>query len=320
MSNEGTTIPTQTRKLAYKFYAREVLVNVTLIKILSGATSTTMGGRPRSQQPTNNQQTQPQQQNKRNQESAASSLPTQNQSKKSKSTKSNDRDKENYNGPTNVGGTPRNEGIVGSDKANIIVKIKETTSRARRDGNKHGPAEGGSATTTSSLTSSAMYLEHRKLEEEWQQMEGGGGKAGRMMAATADLNQEGVPLRTEFAGRGGKTVAPNRFDTAETKRGDDKDTGNVDSVKKMRQEDFLEWRKNEGLMVTFVNEERNVRKYVRDTLFSKLKFITSDSMLDYIGKSLLANKPMPKYALTFYIFRNGRRALHCQHCVSGPTY
>ena len=49
-------------------------------------------------------------------------------------------------------------------------------------------------------------------------------------------------------------------------------------------ETYLQWRKNQGNTITQDSEERSVRKYTRDHLFSKVKFITSKSELDYKGK------------------------------------
>jgi len=52
----------------------------------------------------------------------------------------------------------------------------------------------------------------------------------------------------------------------------------------MRKDAYVEWRNAQGQMVSFSTVERSVRKYARDTLFSKVKFITLDSQLEYTGK------------------------------------
>jgi len=53
---------------------------------------------------------------------------------------------------------------------------------------------------------------------------------------------------------------------------------------RLHKEAFVEWRNEQGGIVLLDNEERLVRKFVRDTLFSKVKFITCDSELEYKGE------------------------------------
>jgi len=52
-----------------------------------------------------------------------------------------------------------------------------------------------------------------------------------------------------------------------------------------RTSEYLEWRKTEGVETTTLEDQkRAVQRYVREKLFSKLKFITSDDELDYTGE------------------------------------
>ena len=47
---------------------------------------------------------------------------------------------------------------------------------------------------------------------------------------------------------------------------------------------YLQWRQQQGNTMTFEEENRTVQRYVRDTLFPKVKFITNDNKLVYKGK------------------------------------
>jgi len=51
-----------------------------------------------------------------------------------------------------------------------------------------------------------------------------------------------------------------------------------------RTSEYLDWRKTEGIETTTLEyQKREVQRYVREKLFSKLKFITGDDELEYTG-------------------------------------
>ena len=64
------------------------------------------------------------------------------------------------------------------------------------------------------------------------------------------------------------------------------------------QEEYHHWRAEQGSATTFDNDKRAVHRYVRETLFSKLKFITRDSELDYTGEFLTNGKCNCKQKMT----------------------
>jgi hypothetical protein len=53
-----------------------------------------------------------------------------------------------------------------------------------------------------------------------------------------------------------------------------------------QQQEYLKWRADQGSIITFDNQKRSVQKYVRETLWSKVKFITADEELCYDGKKI----------------------------------
>ena len=56
------------------------------------------------------------------------------------------------------------------------------------------------------------------------------------------------------------------------------------SGKSLTSKDYIDWRTSKGSIVTIDKEQRGVITFVCENLFSKVKFITSDGELDYIGK------------------------------------
>lgn len=88
------------------------------------------------------------------------------------------------------------------------------------------------------------------------------------------------------------------------------------STATMRKDAYVEWRNAQGQMVSFSTVERSVRKYARDTLFSKVKFITLDSQLEYTGKCVRHCKGcLPSYYSSNYLFffrlTWNRNKVHC---------
>jgi len=55
------------------------------------------------------------------------------------------------------------------------------------------------------------------------------------------------------------------------------------SAEQAQQEEFLKFRNELGSTTTVANEKRAVQRFVRETLFAKLKFISCDSELEYSG-------------------------------------
>jgi hypothetical protein len=51
-----------------------------------------------------------------------------------------------------------------------------------------------------------------------------------------------------------------------------------------QQEAYIKWRNEQGNTTTLEEEKRSVQRYVKETLFSRLKFIRKDQELDYDGK------------------------------------
>jgi len=49
-------------------------------------------------------------------------------------------------------------------------------------------------------------------------------------------------------------------------------------------EEYLQMRTEQGGITAFENEKRAVQRFVRETLFAKVKFVTSDVDLEYSGK------------------------------------
>lgn len=60
------------------------------------------------------------------------------------------------------------------------------------------------------------------------------------------------------------------------------------TLTKTLQESFIDWRAGQGGTVAFDSERRAVQRFVRETLFSNLKFLRSENELEYNGK--LRNK------------------------------
>jgi hypothetical protein len=56
------------------------------------------------------------------------------------------------------------------------------------------------------------------------------------------------------------------------------------TLTKTLQDSFVEWRLGQGGTVSFENDKRAVQWYVRETLFSNLKFLWSEGELEYTGK------------------------------------
>jgi hypothetical protein len=56
------------------------------------------------------------------------------------------------------------------------------------------------------------------------------------------------------------------------------------TLTKTLQDSFVEWRSEQGGTVSFENDKRAVQRYVRETLFSNLKFLRSEGELEYTGK------------------------------------
>ena len=48
---------------------------------------------------------------------------------------------------------------------------------------------------------------------------------------------------------------------------------------------YQNWRDEHGGIITLESKKQQVRRYVRDTLFTKVKFITADKELDFSGKN-----------------------------------
>jgi len=59
-------------------------------------------------------------------------------------------------------------------------------------------------------------------------------------------------------------------------------------------DEYVQMRMDHGGTTTLENEKRVVQRYVRETLFSKVKFITNNIDLEYTGTSLLL---LPVYLL-----------------------
>jgi hypothetical protein len=79
----------------------------------------------------------------------------------------------------------------------------------------------------------------------------------------------------------------------------------------------------QGKVMTMDKEERMVRKYVRDILFNKVKFITSDSQLVHSGKSstFVKNSSTGTSSLITYCWlTSNRRKVHCSCCLYGQQY
>lgn len=56
------------------------------------------------------------------------------------------------------------------------------------------------------------------------------------------------------------------------------------TISSNQQDEYSQWRIDLGSTTTYDNEKRAVQRYVRETLFSKLKFIRSDHELEHSGK------------------------------------
>lgn len=63
-------------------------------------------------------------------------------------------------------------------------------------------------------------------------------------------------------------------------------TSTHNSTNQIRSDQYCqEWRPQQGNFVTMDEQERTVTKYVRDTLFARVKFINTDQELNHTGKS-----------------------------------
>ena len=56
------------------------------------------------------------------------------------------------------------------------------------------------------------------------------------------------------------------------------------TLTKTLQESFIGWRAEQGGTVAFDNDKRAVQRFVRESLFSNLKFLRSEEELEYTGK------------------------------------
>jgi hypothetical protein len=65
-----------------------------------------------------------------------------------------------------------------------------------------------------------------------------------------------------------------------------------------QQQQYKEWRAQQGNMVSLEEQRRNVQRYVRNKLFQKVKFITADDELDYKQSKLRGNCSAWMLALT----------------------
>jgi hypothetical protein len=167
------------------------------------------------------------------------------------------KDKENLHNRDNIT-VYSGDGDEGS-----IVKTRLTLLVPNRNQNETGSGASSKTTNASSLTSS-------------------GQNSGKYRAEPRVLEETLLPERNSTRSTLSRVINP-----ATPASPASLVTANANRVKEQRDQ-YLGWRNEQGHIVTFNSEERSVRKYARDTLFAKVKFITSDSELDYTGKFMIA--------------------------------
>jgi len=105
--------------------------------------------------------------------------------------------------------------------------------------------------------------------------------------------------------------------------GNNKSGGSV-TDNRSKQDKYTKWLMDQDGMIQVDQLKRQVQTYVRETLFTKVKFITDDSELEYVGKQHLCGDLSLSLAnfnrALCSMLSNARYKMHRPYCLPGTQY